>query len=110
MTNKQAKSLKPGTRVKTVAGCSRTGIIIHRFDWTKSTDGTYRQPDANYVPTLWDDGTKGYSAPAWLALEGPAVRHTLNVMRADSEQRADLEAKPAPREGYTYHEFMPVAY
>lgn len=55
-----ANRLPIGTRVKTIMGVRRIGVIIARFNWRESTDGTYRSHDRTYVPVQWDDGTKGY--------------------------------------------------
>lgn len=50
-----------GTRVQTTMGCRLNGVVVSRFPWRESTDGTYREHGADYLAVKWDDGTKGYS-------------------------------------------------
>lgn len=56
-----ANRLPIGTRVKTIVGVRRTGIIIRPFYWRESTDGTYCAPKPSYIAVVWDDGTRGYA-------------------------------------------------
>ncbi len=56
-----------GVRVETTAGIRQAGKIVSRFPWRDSTDGTYRDFGRRYVAVLWDDGTRGYFFPGYLA-------------------------------------------
>lgn len=57
---------KIGDRVRKEAGCRMDGVVVRKFFWEESTDGTYKGPKPDDVAVKWDDGTKGYAKPQWL--------------------------------------------
>lgn len=63
---------RPGVRVERVAGCHLRGVVVNRFPWRCSTDGTFKAPEASDIPVQWDDGTKGYEKPQWIKREQEA--------------------------------------
>lgn len=52
----------PGRKVAKVIGVALDGVVIERFPWKESTDGTYKEPGNRDIPIRWSDGTKGYIA------------------------------------------------
>lgn len=50
----------PGRKVVKVMGVVLEGIVIERFPWRESDDGTYKGPGNRDIPIRWADGTKGY--------------------------------------------------
>lgn len=59
----ETHSFKAGDKVKRTHGILKRGIIINRFPWKESTDGTDKAPrftGKGYTPVKWNDGTRGY--------------------------------------------------
>lgn len=54
------KAMPVGTKVVTIMGCHREGVIVRPFCYRDSNDGTYRPPNKDELPVQWNDGTKGY--------------------------------------------------
>ena len=56
----EMQNFSVGKRVTKTMGCRMNGVVIPPFPWREADDGTFKEPEAGYIPVRWDDGTKGY--------------------------------------------------